>query len=338
MNSEKKKISLALQGGGSHGAFTWGILERLLEEDILDIRGLCGTSAGAMNAAVTAYGLHKGGTKKAIELLESFWKRVANSARFSPIHSNWLDSSLYPGELNFSPGFHFFNLITQTLSPYQFNPLDINPLRDIVVDLIDFDDLQHSKVKVFACATNVKTCKPKIFKDKEITADALMASACLPMLYKAVEIKGEYYWDGGFMGNPSIYPLIDHTDSNDILLLKVNPVVINDVPKTVAEIQDRINDISFNSSLMAEMRMVYFKEKILKMGYDLRGRLRKIYFHSISADKVLDDFSLASKFNASWHFLNILRLKGRESASLWIDQNYQHLGYRSSIDIRKVFV
>jgi NTE family protein len=222
MKREKKKISLALQGGGSHGAFTWGIMERLLEEDVLDIKGICGTSAGAMNAAITAYGLHKGGNAGAIDLLEKFWKKVADSAKYSPLQPSWLDSALYPGDMNFSAGFQFFSLMTQTLSPYQFNPMDINPLRNIVEELIDFEALHHSHVKVFACATNVKTCKPKIFKGKEITADALMASACLPLLFKAVEINGEFYWDGGYMGNPSIYPLIDHTDSNDILLLKVN--------------------------------------------------------------------------------------------------------------------
>lgn len=338
MKHERKKISLALQGGGSHGAFTWGILERLLEEDVFDIKGLCGTSAGAMNAAVTAYGLQKGGNAGAIALLETFWKRVADSTRFSPMQPNWLDSALYPGELNFSMGFQMFSLMTQTLSPYQFNPLDLNPLRNIVEELIDFEELKHSKVKVFACATNVKTCKPKIFQGHEVTVDAIMASACLPLLFKAVEIKGEFYWDGGYMGNPSIYPLIDHTDSNDILLLKVNPVVIDEVPQTVAEIQDRINDISFNSSLMAEMRMVYFKEKILKMGYDLRGRLRKIHFHSISADQVLNDFGLASKFNTSWKFLNTLRNTGRESADKWLRENHHQVGHHSSIDIRKVFV
>ncbi|MCC6252465.1 MAG: patatin-like phospholipase family protein [Bacteroidia bacterium] len=338
MNKSRKKISLALQGGGSHGAFTWGIIERLLEEDILDIRGICGTSAGAMNAAITSYGLHKGGNQGAIDLLERFWRRVANSAYFSPMQPNWLDSSLYPGSMNYPFGFNLFNLMTQVLSPYQFNPLDINPLKDIIEDLIDFEELQQSNTKVFACATNVKTCKPKIFKGKEITADALMASACLPLLYKAVEINGQFYWDGGYMGNPSIYPLIDDTDSNDILLVKVNSVVINEVPQTVSEIQDRINDISFNSSLMAEMRMVYFKEKILKLGYDLRGRLRKIYFHSISADQVLDEYNLASKFNASWSFLNTLRKKGRTSAEKWINEQYHHVGHNSSIDIRKVFV
>ena len=188
---EKKKISLALQGGGSHGAFTWGILERLLQEDVLDIQGICGTSAGAMNAAITAYGLQKGGNAGAIQLLETFWKRIADSAKFSPLQPSWLDSALYPGDTNFSLGFQMFSFMTQNLSPYQFNPMDVNPLRDIVTELIDFDELVHSPVKVFACATNVKTCKPKIFKGKEISVDALMASACLPLLFKAVEINGE---------------------------------------------------------------------------------------------------------------------------------------------------
>lgn len=333
-----KKISIALQGGGSHGAFSWGILERLLEEESLNIVGFCGTSAGAMNGAVATYGLHTGGRHNAIKLLEKFWKMVSHAALFSPVHPAWDNHKTTNGDLSFNPMFHWMNLLSQTLSPYQFNPLDLNPLKDILLELIDFDDLRESKIKLFACATNVKTCKPKVFKLDEMCVEALMASACLPTLYKAVEVKGEYYWDGGYMGNPPIYPLIDHTHSNDILLLKVNPVVIHHVPQTVAEIQDRINDISFNSSLMAEMRMVYFKEKIFKMGVNLKGRLRKIHFHEISADEAMKDFTLSSKFNASWSFLNQLRKKGRECADVWLSNHLEQVDKESSIDIRKVFL
>jgi NTE family protein len=335
---KKKKIALALQGGGSHGAFTWGILERLLEEESLDIRGICGTSAGAMNAAMAVYGLHTEGPDGAIMMLEKFWRKVSQASIFNPVQTTVFDKMFKPGEMGFSFGYHWMNLMTQTLSPYQFNPLDINPLRDILNRLIDFEELRRSETRLFVCATNVKTCKPRVFKLEEMTVEALMASACLPTLYKAVEINGEFFWDGGYMGNPPIYPLIDGTDANDILLVKVNPVKIDTVPTTVAEIQDRINDISFNSSLMAEMRMVYFKEKIYKMGINLKGKLRKIYFHGISADGKMDDFSLASKFNASWSFLNTLRQRGRLSAEEWLRENYHKIDAESSIDIRKVFV
>lgn len=335
---ERKKISLALQGGGSHGAFTWGILERLIEEDVLDIRGLCGTSAGAMNAAIAVYGFQKNGNKGAIDLLSAYWKKISKSSQYSPLQPTWLDSSLYPGELDFSPGYQMFNFMTNIFSPYQFNPLDFNPLREILLDLIDFEHLKNSPVKLFVCATNVLKCKPKVFDLGSMSVDAILASSCLPFLFKAVEINKEFFWDGGYMGNPPIYPLIDGTDTSDILLLKVNPIEIKEVPKTVKEIQDRINDISFNNSLMAEMRMVYFKDKIFNMGVDIRGRLRKIHFHAITADKALESYSLSSKFNTSWDFLNTLRKKGRECAEEWLKESFDKVGNESSINLKKVYL
>jgi len=336
--SHKKKLSLALQGGGSHGAFTWGILERLLEEDVFDIRGICGTSAGAMNAAMVVYGLHKNGNKGAIEMLNKFWLKIADSSKYTPFQSTWLDNVLSPGDLSYSIGFQWFNFFTNTFSPYQFNLLDVNPLKKLIEELIDFEELNKSEVKLFSCATNVKKGKPKVFKSPNITSDMLMASACLPMLYKAVEIDGEFYWDGGYMGNPPIYPLIDYTDSNDILLIKVNPLEIKEVPKTVKEIQDRINDISFNSSLSSEMRMIHFKDRMLNIGYDLKGKLRKIYFHEISADDDLHEYSLSSKFNISKEFLLQLKYKGRKAAEVWMRENLDKLHKESSLNIRKVFL
>ncbi|MFN5630029.1 MAG: patatin-like phospholipase family protein [Bacteroidota bacterium] len=336
--SHKKKLSLALQGGGSHGAFTWGILERLLEENIFDIRGICGTSAGAMNAAMVVYGLHKNGNHGAIEMLNKFWLKIADSSKYTPFQSTWLDNVLSPGDLSYSIGFQWFNFFTNTFSPYQFNLLDVNPLKKLIEELIDFEELNKSEVKLFSCATNVKKGKPKVFKSPNITADMLMASACLPMLYKAVEIDGEFYWDGGYMGNPPIYPLIDYTDSNDILLIKVNPLEIREVPKTVKEIQDRINDISFNSSLSSEMRMIHFKDRMLNIGYDLKGKLRKIYFHEISADDELHEYSLSSKFNISREFLLQLKYKGRRAAEVWMRENLDKLHKESSLNIRKVFL
>ena len=335
---KKRKIAIALQGGGSHGAYTWGILERLLEEDLFDIRGMCGTSAGAMNAAIATYGMHINGNNGAIELLEKFWKRISSTSNFSPIKPNWLEGSLYPGALDYSPGYQMFNYVTSVFSPYDLNPLDINPFRDVLLDLIDFYELKKSDIQLFVCATNVKKCKPKVFGLSEMSVDALLASACLPQVFKAIEIDGEAYWDGGYMGNPPIYPLIDGTDSNDILILKVNTVEIDEVPKTIKEINDRINEISFNNSLMAEMRMVYFKEKIFNLGYDLRGRLRKIHFHRISADDVLDDLTLSSKYNVTWDFINHLRERGRSSAEEWLDEHSLDVESKSSFDIKKVFL
>ncbi len=335
---QKKKIALALQGGGSHGAYTWGILERLLEEDKFDIRGICGTSAGAMNGAIATYGLHTSGKQGAIDLLEKFWKRIAQSGAFSPMKSSWMDHSLHPGGLDYSPGYQFFNYLTSVFSPYDLNPLDINPIKDILLELIDFNELKKSDTQLFVSATNVKTCKPKVFNLSEMNVDALLASSCLPLMFKAVEINGEFYWDGGYMGNPPIYPLIDVNNADDILIIQVNTMNINEVPKTIKDINDRINEISFNNSLMAEMRMVYFKEKILNIGYDLRGRLRKIYFHRISADTILDDLTLSSKFNVAWHFLNDLRQRGRTVAEKWLAEESHHVGHKSSFDIKKVFL
>jgi len=334
----KKKIALALQGGGSHGAYTWGILERLLEEDTFDIRGICGTSAGAMNGAIATYGLHTNGKQGAIDLLEKFWKRIAQSGAFSPMKSSWMDQSIHPGGLDYSPGYLFFNYLTSVFSPYDLNPLDINPIKDILLELIDFEELKKSDTQLFVSATNVKTCKPKVFNLTEMSVDALLASSCLPLMFKAVEINGEFYWDGGYMGNPPIYPLIDVNNADDILIIQVNTININEVPKSIKDINDRINEISFNNSLMAEMRMVYFKEKILNIGYDLRGRLRKIYFHRISADTILDDLTLSSKFNVAWHFLNDLRQRGRTVAEKWLAEESKHVGHKSSFDIKKVFL
>jgi NTE family protein len=334
----RKKISLALQGGGSHGAYTWGILERLLEEDKFDIKGICGTSAGAMNGAIATYGLHTKGSQGAIDLLEKFWKRIAQSGAFSPMQASWVDHNLHPGGLDYSFGYQFFNYVTSIFSPYELNPLDVNPIKDILLELINFDELKKSETQLFVSATNVKTCKPKVFNLAEMSVDALLASACLPLMFKAVEINGEFYWDGGYMGNPPIYPLIDANNANDILIVQVNTVIIKEVPKSIKEINDRINEISFNNSLMAEMRMVYFKEKIFNIGYDLRGRLRKIHFHRISADDVLDDLTLSSKFNVAWHFLNDLRQRGRIAADKWLKENAHHVEHKSSFDIRKAYL
>lgn len=327
---EKKKITLALQGGGSHGAFTWGVLEKLFEEDAFDIQGICGTSAGAMNAAMAVYGFQKNGAKGAIDLLKEFWTRISAAAALNPIQASPLDKILSPGSMQLSFGYNMFNWMSNFLSPYQWNPLNANPLKNILLDLIDFKALSKSKIELFACATNVKTGQAKIFNLSTMSADALLASACLPTLYQSVEIDNEFYWDGGFKGNPPLYPLIKGTNTNDILLVQINPYVIDEVPKKADQIAHRLNELSFNSSLIAELELIYFKNKILSKGYDMDGALRKIRFHSISADDILEKFDTSSKSNASWDFINLLRNKGREYAENWLKDNYDKVGNEKS--------
>lgn len=225
-----KTIDVALQGGGSHGAFTWGVLERLLEVRSLVIEGVCGTSAGAMNATMLAYGMHRGGRQAAIDLLAEFWERASEKQGSNMFQPNFLDRMFGMGKVDYSPAFYFLDWVANTFSPYQFNPFDINPLKNLINSLVDFEELrQTDAVKLFVCATNVRTSRAKVFTTREISCDAVMASACLPHIFKAVEIDGEAYWDGGFMGNPPIFPLIDDTETEDILLIQINPIQVDKI-------------------------------------------------------------------------------------------------------------
>ncbi len=332
MAKTKKQITLALQGGGSHGAFTWGILEKLFEEDKFDITAICGTSAGAINAGLAVYGHQKNGNEGAIEVLGAFWKRLSKESAFFPIQPSMIDKMFSAGNMEFSPGYNMFNLVSNYLSPYQWNFLDVNPLKDILAELIDFKALQQSKMKLFTCATNVKTGQSKVFCTKDASVDTLLASACLPTLYKAVKVDNEYYWDGGYMGNPPLYPLIKGTKTSDILLLQINPVRIKKVPHKADEILHRINELSFNSSLMAELRLIEFKNELLAKGYNMGGQLRKVHYHVICADNALEEFDVSSKSNTSWDFINLLRNRGREYAKHWLDNNYDLVGNKTSAD------
>jgi NTE family protein len=327
---KKEKISLALQGGGSHGAYTWGIMERLLEEEVLDIRGFCGTSVGAVNSTIIVYGIQKNGVQGAIDLLEKFWKEVSLTSRFLLPNSSWIDNHFFYGNMDFSPYYQTFNYLINHFSPYQLNPFDINPLKQILLKLIDFDELKESKIKLFVAATNVKNGTSKVFSLQDLTIDSVLASTCLPYLYQAVEINGEYYWDGGYTGNPPIYPLIYGTDAKDVLLIQINPFRNKKVPKQVAEIKDRVNEISFNATLMAEMRMIM-------QGYDVGGKIKNIYFQMIPSDNVLDKFDFSSKLNTSWEFLNNLRQLGRASAETWLKKDLKLVGNKSSPLIEDFF-
>jgi NTE family protein len=337
---ENKKLAVALQGGGSHGAYTWGVLERLLDQDGLDLCGYCGTSAGAMNATVLAYGLHLGGKKKAKELLHKFWKTVSDVGSRFPLTPNWFDLMFGKGNMDHSPGFLMSEMMNLYFSPYQTNPLNVNPLRDILTGIVDFDALRQCNVtKLFVCATNVRRGRVKVFRLHEMSVDAVLASACLPYMFQAVTIEGEDYWDGGYMGNPPIYPLIDGTDAKDILIVQINPINIPETPQTANEIRDRVNELSFNSSLMLEMRKLEFIDRLIDEGIDLSSKnFRKIFVHNINPEEKLWDLNISSKLNTNWAYLQKLHELGYHYADAWLKANYDQIGIRSTCNIRETFM
>lgn len=335
--SKLKRINLGLQGGGAHGAFTWGVLDRIFEHGGVEIDGICGTSAGAMNAAVVAYGLAKDGNDGARAALRDFWTKTAEAAKLSPIRPSLIDKFFSVGNMDLSPSWIFFDNLSRVMSPYQLNPLNYNPLRQVLESVVDFEFLaEHCKtnhVKLFLCATNVKTGKIKVFRDGEISAKAVLASACLPYIYQTVEVDGEFYWDGGFMGNPPIFPLIYNTDTSDVLIVQINPVNVPDVPTSAQEIFDRINELSFNSSLMREMRAIAFVTKLIENGdLDLK-HYKKLNLHMIGAEDKMAELNVSSKLNADWAFLQWLFELGRERASRWLDEDFDKVGKESSTDI-----
>jgi NTE family protein len=335
-----RTINLALQGGGAHGAFTWGVLDRLLDENELAFEGLSATSAGAMNAAAFAYGLAVDGREGARKALAGYWKRVSDAAKLGPLQPNPIDRMLGDHKLTWSPIFTLIDFVTRVLSPYQFNPANYNPLRDVVEQSINFDVLKRPDcpVKLFLSATNVRTGKVKIFAGTEISASAVMASACLPTMFHAVEIDGEAYWDGGYMGNPALFPLIYNCESADIVTVHINPLFRKEVPRAAGDILNRINEISFNSSLMREMRAVSFVTKLITQNRVVDGGLKRVLIHSIAADEFMGALSPTSKYNADWDFLIFLRDQGRKCAGDWIAKNFVKLGVESSIDVDQSYL
>lgn len=329
---QTKKIDLALQGGGAHGAYSWGVIDRLLDDERIEIEGICGTSAGAMNGVCTIYGLNKGGKNLAKHMLVKFWHKISEAGKLSGLQPTWFDKMMSKGNMDFSPAYKMFSMASENLSPAQMNPLGFNPLERILKDLIDFDELHKmSPPKLFVCATNVKTCEARVFGPKEISVKSILASACLPYMYQAVEIDGEYYWDGGYMGNPLLDPLIEHTaDTDDILLVQINPVKINKVPSNIEEIKDRVNEISFNSSLMLELKILELKQKLAENGVKIDDRSVKTYLHNISADKDLGELNLSSKLNTSWDFLMHLKELGYKACDSWLKENYDNIGKQST--------
>lgn len=337
-----KKVNLAFQGGGAHGAVTWGVADRLLEDDRIDIEAISGSSAGAVNAAAVAYGLHKGGCEGARESLDHLWKRISDAGEiYSPMRANPFPTGSGATDLVNAFSYQLFDTVTRAFSPYQLNPFNINPLRRILNDCIDFESLSRcKKTKLFIAATNVRTGKVHVFETKDMATDVVCASACLPFIFKAVEISGEFYWDGGYMGNPVLFPFFYEAETADIIIVHVNPLERDDVPTTAAEIMNRVNEISFNSSLLRELRAISFVQKLLDDGWikdEYRDRLRNIRIHSVRSDQALEDYDVSSKFRTDWSFLNELKEKGRAIADTWLNDNFDNIGKTSSVDLRKMF-
>ncbi|MGG1397444.1 patatin-like phospholipase family protein [Bacillus salipaludis] len=335
---EKKKILLALQGGGAHGAFTWGVLDRLLEEENLEIAAVSGTSAGAVNATVLAYGLTIGNRQTAREKLDLFWRKNAEAGMFSPLQPTWFDRMVSPGNMDFNPLYQTWGIITSFLSPYQLNPFDFNPLKDTLNEMIDFEKVRNNqKIKLFLSATNVRTSQVKVFDTDEITVDTVLASACLPQVFKAVEIDGEHYWDGGYVGNPALYPLLWDHDCNDLMVVQINPTNYPKLPTTAHDIVDRATDIGFNASLMREIRFINGLNRLVDHGFDYDGELEKVYIHFINTGEGLNHLNGSSKLNVSWDYLTYLRDFGRKNADSWIKENYDKIGVESTFDVEKFF-
>jgi len=337
-----RHLNLALQGGGAHGAFTWGVLDRLLEEDGLAIEGVSGTSAGAMNGAVMVSGFVKNGKEGARRALDNFWHGVSEYSPVGLVHRSPFDQMTDNWNTDQSPSVAAFEALFSLVSPYQLNPFNFHPLRPLLEELVDFNALQSCKpMKLFVSATNVRTGRNRIFDHQNLTIDALIASACLPTMFQSVEIDGDPYWDGGYTGNPALYPMVYQCASRDIAVVQINPIERPGTPRTAGEIMNRLNEVTFNFSLMAEMRAIAFVQRLIEedqlKGHEI-NRLKRIHVHMIGDEEAMLALGMSSKYNIDLEFLNYLKELGRKCADKWLSAHWDDLGKRSSIDIRKIFL
>jgi NTE family protein len=331
----EKTISLALQGGGAHGAFTWGVLDRLIEDGRLAFEAITGASAGAMNAVVMAEGWVEGGPDKAREQLATFWRHISLDGGLSERQRQVFDMFLdmwCPTASN--PLLDFWR---GALSPSQANPLDINPLRDVLRDLVDFARLRKAEVRLFISATNVRTGKIKIFETHELQAEHVLASACLPTIFRSVEIEGEAYWDGGYTGNPALFPLFYKAAADDILIVQINPIERREVPTGIHGIQNRLSEITFNGGLLSELRAVDFVTRLIDGGKLSREEYKRPLMHRIDGGERIAAYMASSRLKAEWGFFQTLRDIGRDSADAWLKANYRHLGQHSTLDLRPAY-
>jgi len=332
-----RRVNLALQGGGAHGAFTWGVLDHLLEDGRLTVEGISGTSAGAVNAVMLADGLRRGGSEEARKRLGDFWRAASLGGDLPAVQRAVLNRlfSLVPGEG--SPTFDWLQAWSRSLSPYDLNPLNINPLKDLVERFVDFEGLRADARPIFIAATNVQTGRLHIFPHEKISAEAVMASACLPAVFRAVEIDGVAYWDGGYLGNPVIYPFFRSTETEDVLIVQINPLVRRKIPTSTREIMARVNEITFNSSLLAELRAIEFVNRQIEQGRLPHGtgpnEYRQIRVHRIVLEGLGERFSSASKLRNDWESFELLRKLGQRATRRFLDAHYADIGVKSSIDL-----
>ena len=330
-----RHINVALQGGGSHGAYSWGVLDRLLADDRIQIEAISGTSAGAMNGVLVAEGLVEGGRDRARAQLASFWKTISDEAAHSPLQrSAWDKWFSATWSLDHNPAFAAYDLLTRMVSPYQFNPLNLNSLRDLIAREIDFERVHAcTSLKLFISATNVETGRAKVFTGKSVTIDAIMASACLPYVFQAVEVDGAPYWDGGYTGNPALYPFIGSSQSADVLLVQINPLYRPGTPRTAVAIQDRLNEITFNASLLQELSHIEFINQHIRSG-ELKGcGYREMFLHRIGGGAEIATLTASSKMNAEWAFLCHLRDLGFNAADIWLGKHFDELGRKGTMDL-----
>lgn len=337
----RRRVNLALQGGGAHGAFTWGVLDRLMQDGRIFIDGISGTSAGAMNAVVFTDGFIKGGRQGAIESLHTFWKQVSERALMSSRHAAmpwFMAGGENQWNVDDNPAFMMADIVTRMFSPYQINPLDLNPLRDILSEMVDFESLRkRTDIKLFVAATNVRTCKLRVFRTEEMCVEALLASACLPMVFRAVEFEGEQYWDGGYLANPAISPLIHDCVSKDVLIVQINPMNRSEAPTTAREILNRVNEVSFNSTLAREMSGIATISKLIDEGKLHDTPFHRVNFHMIVAEEEMSRLGAASKSNADWKFLTYLYELGVSTTDKWLAENFDRIGVESTLDMVKAY-
>jgi NTE family protein len=332
-----RRIALALQGGGSHGAYTWGVLDRILEEATLDIAGITGTSAGAMNAVVLADGLVRGGAEGARRNLRTFWETIGRMPGFASFLGPMAGETAAKVRLEYTPVYVWWDMVSRNLSPYDLNPARFNPLRGPLERMIDFDRLRaQDSIQIMVGATNARTARRRVFTNPEISVDAVLASACLPQLFPAVEIDGEPYWDGGYTGNPALAALIRKVPDCDVIISRVDPAVRDTLPRSVGDIQDRVREISFNSAFWLEMSALSIILKLVDEGIlsgELYGRSR---FHIIEASLEMEKLASSSKLNTYPAFIEYLFVLGRGAADRWLAENGTKIGRESTLDFRQL--
>ena len=331
-----KRINLALQGGGAYGAFTWGVLDYLIKDGRLGFDGISGTSAGAVNAVMLADGLKRGGADEARKRLSDFWKSVSLGGELPELQRNVLNQlfSLVPGG---SRGLDWLSVWSRYLSPYDFNPLNINPLKDLIERFVDFEGLRADARPLFIAATNVQTGRLHVFPHDKICAEAVMASACLPTVFRAVEIDGVSYWDGGYLGNPVLFPFFRETDTEDVLIVQINPLVRRKIPHASREIATRVNEVTFNASLMGELRTIEFVNRMIERGQLPRGtgrnQYRHIRIHRIVLEGLGERFSSAARMRNDYESFELLRKLGERAARRFLDAHYADIGVRGTVDL-----